>query len=101
MKNNDEGAGSQIAESIGHIVFSYYNGVDVTYSQCYGFAMGFVEILHLSVQNKISDKLILPRVLAVQTYEEYINEMEDEFCRDADFRNSFIEGVIHGINLTL
>ena len=100
MKNNEEGAVEQITESIGNIVFSYYKGVDVTYSQCYGFAMGFVEILHLSVQNKIPDKLILPRVLAVQTYEEFINEMEDEFCRDSDFRNSFIEGVIHSINLT-
>ena len=101
MKNNDEDTGEQISESIGHIVFSYYKGMDVTYSQCYGFAMGFVEILHLSVKNKISNKLILPKVLAVQTYEKFINEMEDEFCRDADFRNSFIEGVIHGINLTI
>ena len=85
-----------------NIVNKYFEGKEASYEQQYGFCNGVLSCVTLGVLDGLPDKLVNPKVLAVQLYGGYIDNFGDEeedVCNSINFRNAFIEGVIYCISL--
>ena len=83
-----------------NIVNKYFEGKEASYEQQCGFCNGVLSCVVLDALDGLPDKLVNPKVLAVQLYGVYIDKFgEEDVCKNINFRNAFIEGVIYCISL--